>query len=318
MYNIQQACYPFAIISRHKNDLTKKIEMSYKRILVHLQLQPGGAPVLAKFTNCILSSLQPDHQHSMQVSVELKEDRLILSHPATNSTPALLTHPPFCPAFCLSPSQSKALPDETSKRGVDVGVVVLLETADTCLLLTRRAAHMRTFPGTWVPPGGHVESGEGLLEAGLRELGEETGLVLPPSTIANSRVLALLESFYPYSLSVGPPKRHHIVTYYYVRTSEHSSALQARMKLDETEVDAAMWLSPSLATLAATGQMPDNCPNKVELTLLGSKVVQVVGSLPSEVLAREAPISGKDVERVSSGTRYVLQQWLVARQQNNL
>ena len=150
--------------------------MSYKRILVHLQLQPGGAPVLAKFTNCILSSLQPDHQHSMQVSVELKEDRLILSHPATNSTPALLTHPPFCPAFCLSPSQSKALPDETSKRGVDVGVVVLLETADTCLLLTRRAAHMRTFPGTWVPPGGHVESGEGLLEAGLRELGEETGL----------------------------------------------------------------------------------------------------------------------------------------------
>ena len=192
MYNIQQACYPFAIISRHKNDLTKKIEMSYKRILVHLQLQPGGAPVLAKFTNCILSSLQPDHQHSMQVSVELKEDRLILSHPATNSTPALLTHPPFCPAFCLSPSQSKALPDETSKRGVDVGVVVLLETADTCLLLTRRAAHMRTFPGTWVPPGGHVESGEGLLEAGLRELGEETGLVLPPSTIACLPLLACL------------------------------------------------------------------------------------------------------------------------------
>ena len=188
MNNIQQAGYPFAIISRHKNDLTKKIEMSYKRILVHLQLQPGGAPVLAKFTDCILSSLQPDHQHSMQVSVELKEDRLILSHPATNSTPALLTHPPFCPAFCLSPSQSKALPDKTSKCGVEV------ETADTCLLLTRRAAHMRTFPGTWVPPGGHVESGEGLLEAGLRELGEETGLVLPPSTIANSRVLALLDN----------------------------------------------------------------------------------------------------------------------------
>ena len=156
------------------------------------------------------------------------------------------------------------------------------------------------------------------MEAGLRELGEETGLVLPPSTIANSRVLALWESVYPYSLSVGPPKRHHIVTYYYVRTSEDSSALQARMKLDETEVDAAMWLSPSLATLVATGQMPDDCPNKVELTLLGSEGVQVVGSLPSEVLAREAPICGKDVERVSSGTRYVLQQWIVAREQNNL
>ena len=294
--------------------------MSYKRILVHLQHREGGAPVLAKFTDCILSSLQPDHEHCMQVSVDLKEDRLVLSHPSPkNSTPAaLLTHPPFCPAFCLSPSQSKALPEETSQRGVDVGVVVLLETADTCLLLTRRAPHMRTFPGTWVPPGGHVESGEGLLEAGLRELGEETGLVLPPSTISNSRVLALWESVYPYSLSVGPPKRHHIVTYYYVRTSEDRSTLQARMKLDASEVDAAMWLSPSLATLVATGQMPDNCPNKVELTLLGSKEGgQVVASLPSEVLAREAAICGA-VERVSSGTRYVLKQWLVAREQNNL
>ena len=81
---------------------------------------------------------------------------------------------------------------------------------------------------------------------------------------------------------------------------------------------AVWWLSPSLATLVATGQMPDNCPTKVELTLLGSKGAQVVGSLPSEVLAREAPISGKDVERVSSGTRYVLQQWLLAREQDNL
>ena len=316
-YDIQQACYPFAIIS-DKQWFDSLLKMSYKRILVHLQQQPGAPPVLAKFTDCILSSLQPDHQHSLQVSVELKEDKLILSHPAKNSTPALLTHPPFCPAFCLTPSQSKAIPDETSKRGVDVGVVVLLETADTHLLLTRRAAHMRTFPGTWVPPGGHVEAGEGLLEAGLRELGEETGLVLPPTTVASSRVLALWESVYPYSLSVGAPKRHHIVTYFYVRSSEHSSALQDRMKLDENEVDAAMWLNPSLASLVATGQMPDNCPNRVELTLLGSQGGQVRGSLPSEVLARDAPVCGKDVERVSSGTRYVLQQWLLAREQNNL
>ena len=262
--------------------------MSYKRILVHLQHQPGAVPVLAKFTECILSSLQPDHQHAIQVSVELTDDRLVLSHPAKNSTPALLTHPPFCPAFCLTPCQSKALPEETVNRGVDVGVVVLLETADTRLLLTRRAAHMRTFPGTWVPPGGHVESGEGLLDAGLRELGEETGLVLPSTTIAKSRVLALWESVYPYSLSRGPPKRHHIVTYYYVRSFEHSSALQARMQLDATEVEAAMWLNAPLASLVATGKMPDKCPNKVELTLLGGEGRgQVQGSLPSEVPARD-------------------------------
>ena len=29
---------------------------------------------------------------------------------------------------------------------------------------------MRTFPGIWVPPGGHIDVGETLIEAGLREL----------------------------------------------------------------------------------------------------------------------------------------------------
>ena len=126
------------------------------------------------------------------------------------------------------------------------------------------------------------------MDAGLRELGEETGLVLPSTTIAKSRVLALWESVYPYSLSRGPPKRHHIVTYYYVRSSEHSSDLQARMQLDATEVEAAMWLNAPLASLVATGKMPDKCPNKVELTLLGGEGGgQVQGSLPSEVPARD-------------------------------
>lgn len=39
---------------------------------------------------------------------------------------------------------------------MDVGVAVLLESSDHRLLLTHRAEHMRTFPGIWVPPGGHV------------------------------------------------------------------------------------------------------------------------------------------------------------------
>ena len=44
------------------------------------------------------------------------------------------------------------------------------------ILITRRNKKMKSFPGAWVLPGGHVEMKEELEEAGLRELFEETGL----------------------------------------------------------------------------------------------------------------------------------------------
>lgn len=290
----------------------------YTRVLLHLRHDTGSAPVLAKFTDCVLTALHLDN-HSDQVVVELEDNKLILSrpHPASVSPPVLLSHPPFCPAHCLTPAQTQALPTDTVTRGVDVGVVVLLETSDKCLLLTRRAQHMRTFPGTWVPPGGHVEEGEGLLAAGLRELEEETGLVVSTETVSESRVLALWESVFPYCLEMGQPKRHHIVTYYWVRTIEDRAVLQARLELDSCEVDAAMWLTPCLTQLVATGQKPPGCPASVELTVLDKDNKMCLGSLPTGVLTQQGPDSGADVERISTGTRYALQRWL-ARQEGGV
>ena len=284
---------------------------AYTRVLVHLAPPQGGAARPAAFAQCVLSALQPDHTHSTLVNVELWDGKLLLSLPTASSPPpVLLTHPAFCPAHRLTARQAAALPEEAVGRGVDVGVVVLLETADHHLLLTRRAAHMRTFPCTWVPPGGHVEEGEGLLEAGMRELEEETGL---QPMVTTSSILALWESAFPYSLSMGLPKRHHIVTYYWVRSSETSAALEARLRLDAGEVDAAMWLSPTLARLVATGEAPPDCPQQVALTVVAAGG-QEAATLPSSVLTRAAPEGGRDVERVSTGTRYALQQWARARQ----
>lgn len=45
------------------------------------------------------------------------------------------------------------------------------------VLLVRRSDHRPTYPGRWSFPGGHVESGETLVEALVRELGEEIGIV---------------------------------------------------------------------------------------------------------------------------------------------
>lgn len=65
-------------------------------------------------------------------------------------------HSPTCPVRLMDAHQSSSLSPEILDRGTKVGVSVLLQSKDNCVLLTRRAAHMRTFPSVWVPPGGHI------------------------------------------------------------------------------------------------------------------------------------------------------------------
>ena len=45
------------------------------------------------------------------------------------------------------------------------------------VLLTRRAAKLRDHGGQWAFPGGRVEDGEAAVDASLRELAEEVGLL---------------------------------------------------------------------------------------------------------------------------------------------
>jgi 8-oxo-dGTP pyrophosphatase MutT (NUDIX family) len=62
--------------------------------------------------------------------------------------------------------------------------------AETALLLTRRAAGLRTHSSQWALPGGRCDSGETPIEAALRELHEELGLALRPGS-----VLGLLDDY---------------------------------------------------------------------------------------------------------------------------
>lgn len=48
---------------------------------------------------------------------------------------------------------------------------------DGCVLLARRSAARKAYPGLWSFPGGHVEQGEDFEGALRRELGEEVGIV---------------------------------------------------------------------------------------------------------------------------------------------
>merc|ERR1712165_421327 len=64
------------------------------------------------------------------------------------------------------------------------------------ILLTRRAKHMRTFPKAWVMPGGGIDQGESIIQGVIREVKEETGLVIDE---LNVEPIGMWESCYPTS-----------------------------------------------------------------------------------------------------------------------
>ena len=51
------------------------------------------------------------------------------------------------------------------------------------LLLTRRAADLRSHAGQWALPGGRIDAGEAPEQAALRELAEEVGLALDAAAV---------------------------------------------------------------------------------------------------------------------------------------
>ena len=53
-------------------------------------------------------------------------------------------------------------------------IVNAIFVRDGSVLLVRRSAHRKAYPSTWSFPGGHVEPGETLEQALIREIGEET------------------------------------------------------------------------------------------------------------------------------------------------
>jgi mutator protein MutT len=61
-------------------------------------------------------------------------------------------------------------------------IVNALFVRDGMVLLARRSPHRAAYPGLWSFPGGHVEQGETLAEALVREVQEEVGVT--PTTFS--------------------------------------------------------------------------------------------------------------------------------------
>ncbi|KAK8376582.1 hypothetical protein O3P69_009893 [Scylla paramamosain] len=296
---------------------------SYTRVLVHLRRATQGLYTCAQFNECLLDSLGLDGEGLVECS--LQDNKLLLQCPTENVSPSAcnarpslykIMHPPFCPIQHLDKEGRDGLPSDIKMRGVDVGVAVLLESSDHRLLLTHRAGHMRTFPGIWVPPGGHVEDGESLEDAVLRELCEETGLEVTEEERKSSHILGLWESVYPPVLAMGEPKRHHVVVYLHITLSRASEQLNKEFKLCPEEVDAAAWLSVDLIKrsvwnkdqLDKAGFVDNN--DHIPITLVNQEGEHLEGDLESSILTRKQEPNALTGDRISTGSRYALSLWL--------
>lgn len=285
------------------------------RVFVHVRRGGAGGP--ARFGQSVTGAFCHAQEDTAVVSCGLDSGHFLLSDVAfPGSTVALLKRPSFCPAKRLGERPEIALPAELRGRGVAAGVAVLLQASTGRILLTRRASTLSIFPNVWVPPGGHVEPGEELLDVGLRELEEETGLRLDAGTFS-WRMLGLWESIYPPMLSRGLPRRHHVVAYLLLLSAEPHQRLEGRMRPSESEVSAYAWLEPAvLEAIAATedgaeslGNGPSALPATVGITEL-SNGSSSTAQLPTATFLNTAPAEGEDVERVSTGTKFALRLWL--------
>ena len=187
---------------------------------------------VAQFGRCIIKNFGFTEKGSGYVGLCHENDELTLfeledgvDQPYQS---VLIKHASVCPVLHLNQSEYETLPKELKDRGVNIGVAILLTSADNHILVTRRASHMRTFPGVWVPPGGHIETGETLFDAGAREVREETGLVLSNTPY---QLLGLWESVYPHKLEFGTPTRQHVVVYLGIKSSLTWKQLSGQIKV---------------------------------------------------------------------------------------
>jgi len=173
------------------------------------------------------------------------------------------------------------------EKTVRAAAVVLLQDDSGAVLVTRRAASMRTYPGCWVLPGGAVDEGESLAAAAAREVLEETGLVVDAASLVP---LAAWESAFPLSPAAfeaaGGVLRAHTLM---VAFAGRCSGVAPRLQLQPAEVDVAVWLPAADVAALLAGELQGELPAAAAEGLASQQVrsEQLCGVYPNELPAPE-------------------------------
>jgi 8-oxo-dGTP pyrophosphatase MutT (NUDIX family) len=161
-----------------------------------------------------------------------ENDDLIILTPTTPIDPQslIIAHAETCPTF-FHPTEEKM------PQRIRVATAAVIERDDGAVLLTRRTTKMKSFPETWVIPGGHIELQETWKEALQREIQEEVGL----NDLYELKILGLWESVYPPVWEQNPPLRQHLVIYWTCKTSSQT------IQPNKEEIEEYVWLTPAQA-----------------------------------------------------------------------
>jgi len=169
---------------------------------------------------------------------------------------------------------------------------------------------MRTFPLSWVFPGGNIDVGETLEQAAKREVLEEVGL-----TVDNLQLIALWESCYPNIFEDGPIQRQHIVCFFKAQLSPpppHQFPFYDFIQLQTDEVDSATWVPREQIP-----QLLSSDPNMILPVLFigGSVLTRTIIPRPASDLHQSQQslkdISGNPRELISKATQFVLRDVLL-------
>jgi len=200
--------------------------------------------------------------------------------------------------------------NEKHREHVRLGVAAAVCDPDGRILLTRRAARMRSFPHAWVVPGGGLDDGEGLVDCVVREVREETGVIIDSCSV---EPICLWESCYPTSgddcISAGTGiTAHYLVVYCLAKTEEKDmSKLQNQVVLDEQETDLALWLSPS--EFARTLDHPLGGTDIGSLVVSGASASDASGEVALKDLCGIYP-RGAEMKGIAQGSIFMLEELL--------